>query len=292
MVHRTKPIAVLVGLTLVLAGCPGGGQGEAPDRLVIAAVQENESEGIKALADDYEEESGVSLQIEELPYPQLFEKLVTTFEASDASYDLVMLDDPWMPKFGTEGWLQALDSEYGFERDDDIAGVIYDVGTWPPPRGAVPPSEREKEQQLLGITIVGNVEMFMYRSDLMDEPATWDDVLAAAQEHDSDDLAGYAIRGAATNPIVADFLPILWSFGGDVFDENWEVVFDSPESLAAVKFLVEDLKSVAQADPASTDASDRDKIMATGQGYQSSVWPGEVTTAVVGEGSTVVGKVG
>jgi multiple sugar transport system substrate-binding protein len=295
MVHRGSPIAVLVGLTIVLTACPGGaGQtggeqtgGEQPDRLVIAAVQGNESEGIKALADDYEGETGVALQIEELPYPQLFEKLVTTFEANDASYDLVMLDDPWMPKFGTEGWLQPLDSTYGFERDDDIAGVIYDVGTWPPPRGPVPPTERDKEQQLLGITVVGNVEMFMYRSDLMDEPATWDDVLAAAQEHDSDELAGYAIRGAATNPIVADFLPILWSFGGDVFDENWEVVFDSPESLEAVKFLVEDLKAVGEASPESIDAADRSRLMAIGEALQSTVWPGEVNSIVLGEGTTV-----
>lgn len=294
MVHRARPIAVLVGLIVVLAACTGGAQpsaGGQPERLVIAAVQGNESEGIKALADDYEAETGVALQIEELPYPQLYEKLVTTFEAEDSSYDLVMLDDPWMPKFGTEGWLQALDATYGFERDDDIAGVIYDVGTWPPPRGAVPPSEREKEQQLLGITVVGNVEMFMFRSDLMDPPATWDDVLAAAEENHSDDLAGYAIRGAATNPIVADFLPILWSFGGDVFDENWEVVFDSPDSLAAVKFLVEDLKAVGEASPESIDAADRSRLMAIGEALQSTVWPGEVNSVVLGEGTTVEGNV-
>ena len=293
MVRRMRPIAVLVGLTLALAACTGGEQdgGDQPESLTIAAVQGNESEGIKALADDYEQESGVALEIEELPYPQLYEKLVTTFEANDASYDLVMLDDPWMPKFGTEGWLQALDSEYGFERDDDIAGVIYDVGTWPPPRGAVPPSEVDKDPHLLGITVVGNVEMFMYRSDLMDEPATWDDVLAAAQEHNSDNLAGYAIRGAATNPIVADFLPILWSFGGDVFDESWEVVFNSPESLAAVEFLVTDLKEVSEASPETIDAADRSRLMAIGEALQSTVWPGEVNSIVLGEGTTVADTV-
>src|SRR5918999_454082 len=291
MVHRTRQIAVLVGLTLVLAGCPGGGQGEQPESLTIAAVQGNESEGIKALADDYEEETGIALQIEELPYPQLFEKLVTTFEAEDPSYDLVMLDDPWMPKFGTEGWLQPLDQNYDFERDPDIADVIYDVGTWPPPRGPVPPSEQGKEQHLLGITVVGNVEMFMYRNDLMEEPATWDDVLAAAKENHSDNLAGYAIRGAATNPIVADFLPILWSFGGDVFDENWEVVFDSPESLAAVEFLVEDLKAVAESSPQNVDAADRSRLMVIGEALQSTVWPGEVNAIVLGEGTTVEGNV-
>jgi len=290
--QRTRLIAAAAVLVLVMAACgDGDGEGEGADRLVIAAVQGNESEGIKALADDYEAETGVALQIEELPYPQLFEKLVTTFEANDPSYDLVMLDDPWMPKFGTEGWLQPLDQNYGFERDPDIADVIYDVGTWPPPRGPVPPSEQGKDQHLLGITVVGNVEMFMYRNDLTEEPASWDDVLAAAQEHDSNDLAGYVIRGAATNPVVADFLPILWSFGGDVFDESWEVVFDSPESLAAVEFLVEDLKAVAEASPESVDAADRSRLMAIGEALQSTVWPGEVNSIVLGEGTTVEGDV-
>jgi multiple sugar transport system substrate-binding protein len=292
---RTKPITLLVGLALVVAACGGGGGGgegaTKPSRLVIAAVQGNESEGIKALAPQYKKEKGITLQIEELPYPQLYEKLVTTFEAKDSSYDLVMLDDPWMPKFGTEGWLQPLDSKYGFQRDPDIAPVIYEVGTWPPPRGPVPPSERGKDPHLLGITVVGNVEMFMYRSDLMDKPATWNDVLAAAQQHNADKLAGYAIRGAATNPIVADFLPILWSFGGDVFDENWQVVFNSPQSLAAVKFLVQDLKAVAEASPANVDAADRSRLMAIGEALQSTVWPGEVNSIVLGEGTTVKGKV-
>ena len=290
MRHGSKLMTMSAVLMVVMAGCGGGG-GEETDRLVIAAVQGNESEGIKALADDYQKESGVTLQIEELPYPQLYEKLVTTFQANDASYDLVMLDDPWMPKFGTEGWLQPLDSNYGFERDPDIAGVIYDVGTWPPPRGPVPPSEQGKDAHLLGITVVGNVEMFMYRTDLMDRPATWDDVLAAAKANDKGDVSGYAIRGAATNPVVADFLPILWSFGGDVFDENWNVVFDSKESLAAVEFLVKDLKSVAEASPETVDAADRSRLMAIGETTQSTVWPGEINSIVLGEGTTVEGKV-
>jgi multiple sugar transport system substrate-binding protein len=146
----------------------------------------------------------------------------------------------------------------------------------------------DKPPALLGVTVVGNVEMFMYRCDITAEPpASYDEVLARAQEQNADGFAGYIIRGLATNPVVADFLPILWSFGGDVFDEDWNVVFDSPESLAAVKFLVEDLKAVAQADPANTDAADRSQLMSQGGGYQSSIWPGEINTIVFGEGTTV-----
>jgi multiple sugar transport system substrate-binding protein len=294
LIHRTKPIAVLVGLILVISACgaPAQSGGGTTTKLTIAAVQGVEDAGLKALAPMYTEETGIEIEIVESPYADLYTKLVNTFQANDATYDLVMMDDPWMPKFGTDSSLSDLGA-LGIERDDDIAEVVWDVGTWPPPRGPVPPSEVDKEAQLLGVTIVGNVEMFMWRTDLSSEgPATYDDVLALAEEHNSADLAGYIIRGKATNPVVADFLPILWSFGGDVFDEDWNVVFDNDASLAAVKFLVEDLAAVAQADPASTDAADRDRIMAIGQGFQSSVWPGEINTAVLAEGSTVVGNVG
>ena len=295
MIHRTKPITVLVGLILAISACGApaqSGGGGTTEKLTIAAVQGVEDAGLKAIAPMYTEKTGIEIEIVESPYADLYTKLVNTFQANDATYDLVMMDDPWMPKFGTDSSLADLGA-LGIERDDDIAEVVWDVGTWPPPRGPVPPSEVDKAAQLLGVTIVGNVEMFMWRTDLSaDGPATYDDVLALAEDNNSADLAGYIIRGKATNPVVADFLPILWSFGGDVFDEDWNVVFDNDASLAAVKFLVEDLAAVAQADPASTDAADRDRIMAIGQGFQSSVWPGEINTAVLGEGSTVVGNVG
>jgi multiple sugar transport system substrate-binding protein len=274
------------------AGGPAASTGAGSNvTLTIAAVQGVEDAGLKALAPMYTAKTGVKINITESPYPDLYTKLVNAFGSSDATYDLFMMDDPWMPKFGTMGALSDLGS-MGVTKDPDVAQIVWDVGTWPPPHGPVPPSEKSKSQQLLGVTIVGNVEMFMYRKDLTPTaPASYDDVLANATAQNKGNVSGYLIRGKATNPVVADFLPILWSFGGDVFDDNWNVVFDKPESLTAVQFLVDKLKPVAQADPANTDASDRDRLMAIGQGYESSVWPGEINTAVLGAGTTVTGKV-
>jgi len=295
LIQRTKPMAILATIAVVLSACGGtssSGSGGSNVTLTIAAVQGVEDTGLKALAPMYTAKTGVKINIVEAPYADLYTKLVNAFQANDATYDLAMMDDPWMPKFGTMGALTPLEP-LGIQKDSDIAQVVWDVGTWPPPRGPVPPSEKDKAKALLGVTIVGNVEMFMWRKDITPTgPASYDEVLANAKAQNKSNFAGYIIRGKATNPVVADFLPILWSFGGDVFDENWNVVFDNANSLAAVKFLVDDLKAVAQADPASSDAAERDKAMATGQGYQSSTWPGEINTAVLGPGSTVVGKVG
>ena len=301
-----KWFTLLVGAMLVGSACSGAASpaasagasagasaaastgGGGATTLTIAAVQGVEDAGLKALAPMYKQAKGVTLNIVEAPYDNLYSKLVSTFQANDATYDLVMMDDPWMPKFGTDGSLTDLGS-LGISRDADIADVVWDVGTWPPPRGPVPPTEKSKPKQLLGVTIVGNVEMFMYRKDITSTaPASYDDVLTNAKAQKAAGLTGYIIRGKATNPVVADFLPILWSQGGDVFDENWNTVIDNDASKAAINFLVNDLKATAQSDPGSTDAADRDKIMANGQGYQSSVWPGEINTAVLDPAVTKV----
>jgi multiple sugar transport system substrate-binding protein len=286
-----KWLAMLVPIALVALACQASPSAGAA-KLTIAAVQGVEDAGLKALAPMYKQQKGVDIEIVESPYDDLYTKLVNAFKANDATYDLIMMDDPWMPKFGTDGSLSDLGA-LGITQDTDIAQVVWDVGTWPPPRGPVPPTETSKTKQLLGVTIVGNVEMFMFRNDLTPTaPTSYDDVLANAKAQNKAGVAGYIIRGKATNPVVADFLPILWSQGGDVFDENWNVVFDNDASKAAVSFLVDDLKAVAQTDPGNTDASDRDKIMANGEGYQSSVWPGEINTAVLDPAVTkVAGKV-
>jgi len=286
--------AAFTSLPAILAAC-GTSTGTGPNKpskLVIAAVQGVEDGPLKKVAPNYKSQTGIDIQIVELPYPQLFEKLVTTFQANGSSYDLCMMDDPWMPKFGTMNALQPLDSNFGLTRDSDIPTVVYDVGTWPPPHGPVPPSEKNKSQHLYGITIVGNVEMFMYRKDKSDAPKTWDEVLTNAAKYNAPNFYGYVIRGLATNPVSSDSLPILWSFGGNIFDDNWKVQLDSAESIDAVTFLTRSLKKYAQPGPQSTDAADRSKLMATGKAYQSTVWPGEITGIVEDPAvSQVKGKV-
>src|SRR6266699_2877583 len=285
--------AVLTSFPAILEACTSGGTtSNKPSKLTIAAVQGAEDGPLKKVAPMYQSQTGITMEVVEFPYDQLFEKLVTTFQANGSSYDLCMMDDPWMPKVGTMGALQPLDSNFGFARDSDIPSIVYDVGTWPPPKGPVPPSEKSKSQHLYGITIVGNVEMFMYRKDIVTTaPASWDDVLANAQKFNKSNFYGYVIRGKATNPASSDSLPILWSFGGDIFDTSWKVMLDSTESIDAITFLTQSLKKYAEPGAANIDAADRDRLIAIGQAFQSTTWPAEVTGVVEAQGvSQVIGK--
>src|SRR6267378_4447605 len=88
----------LVIAALLIGACQPAttGGGQKPTKLTIAAVQGNEDAALKAVAPLYEQKTGIKIEIVEFPYDQLYEKLVTTFKANTATYDLVMMDDPWM----------------------------------------------------------------------------------------------------------------------------------------------------------------------------------------------------
>src|SRR5438874_13014410 len=284
--------AAFTSFPALLAACGESTGANKVSKLVLAAVQGNEDGPLKKVVGAYKSQTGIEVQVVEFPYADLFTKLVTTFQANDSSYDLCMMDDPWMPKFGTMGALKPLDSEFGFTRDSDIPTVVYDVGTWQPPHGPVQPTEQSKAKHLYGITIVGNVEMFMYRSDKSSAPTSWNDVLNNAQKYNAPNFYGYVIRGKATNPVSSDSLPILWSFGGNIFDDNWKVQLDSADSITAVDFLTRKLKKFAEPGAESFDAAERSQAMATGKAYQSTVWPGEITGIVEDPSvSQVKGKV-
>ncbi len=289
---------LLVVLALAVSALPIGAQGALPAKpakLTMAVVAGGETKGLKAILPMWEKEKGVKVELVEFPYPQLYEKLVTTFQANAGTYDLLIADDPWMPKFGAEGWLTPLDSEFGYKRDSDIFPVVYDLGTWPPPRGPVPPGEKSKPAHLNAITLVGNVEFFMYRKDLVSEPKTWDDVIANAKkvQDPKAPMFGMVLRGAKGNPVISEFTPVLLSFGGKIFDDNWKVVLNSKESVAALKFFTKDLKQYAPPGVENYDAAERAREVATGRAAQGFIWPAEITDIVENPSvSKVVGKLG
>ena len=134
--QRMKAVAFLSAMAIALAACSGGNNGASGASggnvtLTIAAVKGVEDTGLKALAPMYTQKTGVKIKIVEAPYADLYTKLVNTFQAHQATYDLVMMDDPWMPKFGTIDALTPLEP-LGVQKDTDVAQVVWDVGTWPP----------------------------------------------------------------------------------------------------------------------------------------------------------------
>ena len=268
-----------------------------PGRQLTLAVNSGvEGDALKQAARDYEAQTGVRINIVEFPYANLFEKELLDLNARTGAYDLIMLDDPWFPKFATQNLLT------------DLSPLLAARGQKGPDEDFVPASIalcREPYQTgvLFALPYVGNSQLFFYRKDLftrhnLNEPLTWDDVLAAArtisdQEANSAPgggrIYGYVMRAAQGNAAVADFMPIFWAFGGEMFDSEGRPNVNSTEGIAALKLML-DLGKFSPPGYASFNADEVAAHLLQGTAAMSINWPAWISSFNDPAKSRVIGK--
>src|SRR5260370_39590282 len=107
--------AMMTSIPAIIEACTSGSNTPSKTtKLTIAAVQGAEDGPLKKVAPMYQSQTGITMEVVEVPYDQLFETLVTTFQTNGSSYDLCMMDDPEMPKSDTMGATQPPASNFGF----------------------------------------------------------------------------------------------------------------------------------------------------------------------------------
>ena len=128
----------------------------------------------------------------------------------------------------------------------------------------------------------------------MKAPATWDDALSAAKtiqekETESGKVYGYVMRAAQGNAAVADFMPIFWAFGGEMFDGEGKPTVNSPEGIAALQFMLE-LGKYSPPGYASFNADEVGAHLLQGTAAMSINWPVWISPFSDPSRSKVIGK--
>lgn len=271
--------------------------GKQDTRTLTLAINSGvEGDALKQAAKDYETQTGVHINIAEFPYANLFEKELIDLTARTGAYDLIMLDDPWFPKFASLNVLTELTPllyKRGKDRpDDDFVATSILLCRHPYETGA-----------LYALPYVGNSQLFFYRKDLfkkhnLKEPATWDEVLTAAKTISEGEISGapgggkvygYVMRAAQGNAAVADFMPIFWAFGGEMFDAQGQPTVNSSEGIAALRFMLE-LGKYSPPGYASFNADEVGAHLLQGTAAMSINWPAWISSFSDPAKSKVIGK--
>ena len=287
---RTILLTLLLLLSLSCATQPTRKQ------LTLAVVSGAEGEALKQAARDYETQTGTHIEIAQFPYTNLFEKELIDLKSRTGAYDLIMLDDPWFPRFANENVLTELTpllQKRGQSGPDaDFVEASLNVCRHPFQTGA-----------LYALPYVGNSQLFFYRKDLFEKyslkaPATWEDALAAAKTiHEKETqgangakVYGYVMRAAQGNAAVADFMPIFWAFGGEMFDADGKPAVNSPEGVAALQFMLE-LGKYSPPGYASFNADEVGAHLLQGTAAMSINWPVWISPFSDPSRSKVLGKI-
>jgi multiple sugar transport system substrate-binding protein len=286
-------LKILLASLLLLASCTSN-QKPNGKQLTLAVVSGVEGEALKAAARDYETQTGTHINIAEFPYANLFEKELIDLKARTGAYDLIMLDDPWFPRFMHEQFLAPIappPPAGKLDSDSDFVGASMALCRYPYQTG-----------QLYALPYVGNSQLFFYRKDLFEKhslkpPTTWNDVLAAAKTiHEKETtganggkIHGYVMRAAQGNAAVADFMPIFWAFGGEMFDATGKPTVNSPEGIAALEFMLE-LGKYSPPGYVSFNAAEVGAHLLQGTAAMSINWPAWLSSFSDPSKSKVIGK--
>ncbi|BCM65116.1 hypothetical protein EASAB2608_00450 [Streptomyces sp. EAS-AB2608] len=140
--------------------------------------------------------------------------------------DLLMLDNPDLQQVARTGALTPLD-RYGVDSSGYAEGILS-AGTY--------------QGKVYGLAPTVNTVALFYNKDMLAEagvsvPKTWDELKRAAAELTRPGRYGMAVDANATFEGTWQFLPFLWSNGGD------ETRLDSPQAAQALQLWVDLVES-------------------------------------------------
>ena len=249
----------------------------APGKSLTVAVNAGvEGTALKTAAKEWGAAHDVRVDVVELPYANLFEKEQLDLNSRTGAYDVIMIDDPWFPRLA--------DGLAPLPRDPDDDFVPSCVAVC------------RSGGKSLALPYVGNSQLFFYRKDMfakykLDAPKTWDDVLAAAKKiGEGEKMFGYVMRAAPGNAVVADFMPLLWAFGGDVLDASGKPVCDSPAAIDALRFMLQ-LGKYSPPGYAGFNADEVSAHLLQSSAVMSINWPAWIAAMDDPSKSKVTGKI-
>src|SRR5262245_10286765 len=260
--------------------------------ITILVPSGSEGDGLRAAAADYTQMKGTKVEIVQAPYDNVFEQAANAGQTKSGAFDIVLMDDPWIPFFAENGHLEDLTPYFKKDGKDgpDNDFLSKSLALCRNPYNSGP---------YICLPYVGNAQMFFYdaakfKEAGVDEPKTWDAVRTAAKaltDKGGGRYFGYGFRGGQGNPVVADFMPLFWSYGANMFNQDRsKVTIDTPEGAAAMKMFMA-LRDVSPKGVESYNANEVGQALAAGTAASSINWPNWVATFEDPTQSRMVGKI-
>ncbi|HEX7002704.1 MAG TPA: sugar ABC transporter substrate-binding protein [Trueperaceae bacterium] len=219
---------------------------------------------IEPLVPEFEELTGIDVTLESYPEDQFRQRRLLEVASGAPTLDGYMI----MPgQVGAQylgaGWVRHIDD---FVENDSLTMPDLDLQDFF--AGAL--STFQSEEGLYGLPLQIESSLLFYREDLFEEagldgpPETLEELAEYAAALDSDEVAGFAMRGrgaAATSQIVN----LLYSFGGEWLNEDGSSALASEESVAALEYYADLLRNYGPPGPTNLHWNEVMSLYAQGE---------------------------
>ncbi|UKA49023.1 extracellular solute-binding protein [Arthrobacter sp. FW305-123] len=244
-------VAALVGLPFALSGCgstTAASSSETVTELSVMDYYNNEPD--KSFIGDALTKCGTQLGVtvkrETVPGKSLISKVLQQ-SSSKTLPDVLMLDNPDLQQIAATGALAPL-ADFKVSTENFAEGVLS-AGTY--------------KDKVYGLAPTVNTIALFYNKDILaaagvTPPTTWEELKAASAKLTAGDQYGLAFNANPTYEGTWQFLPVMWSNGGD------EKKIDTKETEQALQLWTDLVKSGSVSSSALnwTQADVKDQFLA------------------------------
>ena len=228
--------------------------------------------------DVFTAETGIAVQIEQTQYDFMEQRIQQLVTGQSSDYDIYHYDSQWIGGMVARNALEPLDgpdylgnSASTIKFEDFFPELSYRIGKYPTVDADLNAGNYDPSLPTYGLPWSLNAQALWYRTDLVQAPpTTWDQLREMAKGLTSGDVFGMAFEGSrAGDYVTVDFLPIMWSFGGQLWDPSTytaEGYVNSPEAVQALQFMSDMVNTDKTVDPASGNWTINERLAAILQG--------------------------
>jgi multiple sugar transport system substrate-binding protein len=238
---------VFLMVALVSAVAMTGARAETV-RMVVSQYSNNTGPYFDRMAAEFHAANPtIDVHIEVVPWTSLLQKLQTDISGG-SNADISIIGTRWLLDFVRDGIAEPLDPYMTPEFRNRFVGQFLTPG--------------QVDGKTYGLPIAASTRALYYNRDLLTKigmpngPATWDDVVAAAEKLKAIGVPGFGIQAKGIEVDVY-FYYALWAFGGDVVDRDARATFDSPQGVRALT-LYKDMVDRGLTEPGVTNYASTD----------------------------------
>lgn len=170
--------------------------------------------GFDALVNQYMKETGNKVELNVTPFPGMLQKSRNAVQAKESEFDILNLNEQWYMQFYADKLVTSIkDIDPNFELDPNV--IEYEWSS----RWNEKARYSTQNGDLYGLPINGNIQLYFYRKDLLEEkgfavPETFVDVEKVAQAfHNPPGMHGFVVRTAPSN---WEFQAFLHGYGASI----------------------------------------------------------------------------
>lgn len=271
------------------------------EELNVLLSQHPLADALKKHAGEFEDLTGVSVNIESLSENDYMVKLLTELQSTSGSYDVFMTSQPMNYQYAAAGWIEDLQP---WVDDPKHTSPEFDFDDFYP---ALIEAERWDKTDFAGAgqgglwAIPANEEGYalFYRDDILKAndvqvPETIDELIAAAKKLDGTkfegkEISGFVSRGDKTYPTLNPFSTFAGAYGvKDITDGK--ATINSPEGIAATEKWVELMSTAPKAASSYTWYEAQQDFIAGNSAFY--IDADHMAPDFEKEGSPISGKVG